>query len=58
MNNTNEAKPASPPRDLTAVKSDDKPQSITLNWQPPKFSNGQIIGDLHLKNDCLNVISV
>ncbi|VVC27257.1 Hypothetical protein CINCED_3A012217 [Cinara cedri] len=48
MNNTNEAKPASPPRDLTAVKSDDKPQSITLNWQPPKFSNGQIIAYLIL----------
>lgn len=46
MNNTQEAKPASPPRDLTALKNDDKPQSITLNWQPPKFSNGQIIGML------------
>jgi len=46
MNSTQEAKPASPPRDLTAVKNDDKPQSITLNWQPPKFSNGQIIGKL------------
>jgi hypothetical protein len=46
MNNTQEAKPASPPRDLTVVKNDDKPQSLTLNWQPPKFSNGQIIGKL------------
>lgn len=44
-NNTKEAIPASPPRDLTMVKNDDKPQSITLNWQPPKFSNGQIIGN-------------
>lgn len=44
MNNTLEAKPATPPRDLTALKIDDKPQCITLNWQPPKFSNGQIIG--------------
>lgn len=44
INSTQEAKPASPPRDLTAVRSDDKPQYITLNWQPPKFSNGQIIG--------------
>lgn len=43
-NNTQEAKPASPPKDLTAIKNDDQPQSITLNWQPPKFSNGQIIG--------------
>uniref|UniRef100_A0A2S2PN96 Neogenin n=1 Tax=Schizaphis graminum TaxID=13262 RepID=A0A2S2PN96_SCHGA len=48
MNNTQEAKPASPPRDLTAVKNDDKPQSLTLNWQPPKFSNGQIIAYLIL----------
>ncbi|XP_027837989.1 neogenin isoform X2 [Aphis gossypii] len=48
MNNTQEAKPASPPRDLTAVKNEDKPQSITLNWQPPKFSNGQIIAYLIL----------
>ncbi|XP_025206226.1 neogenin isoform X3 [Melanaphis sacchari] len=48
MNSTQEAKPASPPRDLTAVKNDDKPQSITLNWQPPKFSNGQIIAYLIL----------
>ncbi|XP_025405538.1 neogenin isoform X3 [Sipha flava] len=43
INTTQEAKPASPPRDLTAVRSDDKPQHVTLNWQPPKFSNGQII---------------
>ncbi|XP_050527006.1 neogenin isoform X2 [Daktulosphaira vitifoliae] len=42
-NNTKEAKPASPPRDLTAIKIDDKPQMITLNWQPPKYSNGQIV---------------
>ncbi|XP_060844411.1 neogenin isoform X2 [Rhopalosiphum padi] len=48
MNNTQEAKPASPPRDLTVVKNDDKPQSLTLNWQPPKFSNGQIIAYLIL----------
>ncbi|XP_050425598.1 neogenin isoform X2 [Adelges cooleyi] len=47
-NYTKEAKPASPPRDLTAIKIDDKPQSITLNWQPPKFSNGQIIAYLLL----------
>lgn len=46
INSTQEAKPASPPRDLTAVKSDEKPQSVILNWQPPKFSNGQIIGKL------------
>ncbi|XP_050426964.1 netrin receptor DCC-like [Adelges cooleyi] len=40
-NYTKEAKPASPPRDLAAIKIDDKPQSITLNWQPPIFSNGK-----------------
>jgi len=51
MNNTLEAKPASPPRDLTAVQSDEKPQSILLSWQPPKFSNGQIIGKQSTRND-------
>lgn len=44
MNSTQEAKPASPPRDLTALNNNDKPLSIMLNWQPPKFSNGQIVG--------------
>lgn len=48
-NNTQETKPASPPRDLTALKNDDKPQSITLNWQPPKFSNGQVVGMYFIK---------
>lgn len=47
MNNTQEVKPASPPRDLTAVKNEDNSQTITLNWQPPKISNGQIIGKLN-----------
>lgn len=57
MNNTQEAKPASPPRDLTAVKNDDQPHSITLNWQPPKFSNGQIIGkSLKIKLISLTVL--
>ncbi|XP_015927066.1 neogenin isoform X5 [Parasteatoda tepidariorum] len=44
INNTLEASPSSPPRDLTVIPSEDDVSSVTLTWQPPKQPNGQITG--------------
>ncbi|XP_037094903.1 neogenin-like [Pollicipes pollicipes] len=44
VNQTRESAPASPPRDLTIVQSEDNPAIINLNWQPPKTPNGKIDG--------------
>ncbi|GFT27262.1 neogenin [Nephila pilipes] len=44
INSTHEAAPASPPRDLTVIQSEDDTSSVTLSWQPPKQPNGQITG--------------
>lgn len=44
------AAPGSAPRDLTPVAVEGKPTWITLNWQPPRQPNGQIIGMYHHNN--------
>ncbi|XP_008207952.1 neogenin isoform X2 [Nasonia vitripennis] len=44
MNKTLEAKPSSPPRDLTVQSIDEYPKSVLLRWLPPKLSNGDING--------------
>lgn len=49
LNTTSESIPASPPRDLTIVEPDlndpdADPSSLSIQWQPPKVSNGQITG--------------
>uniref|UniRef100_A0A914DYB5 Neogenin n=1 Tax=Acrobeloides nanus TaxID=290746 RepID=A0A914DYB5_9BILA len=45
-NRTEPAPPSSAPRDLTIVPpsltSHEDPNTITLNWQPPKYANGDI----------------
>ncbi|XP_076055481.1 neogenin protein frazzled isoform X2 [Oratosquilla oratoria] len=43
-NTTMEAKPSSPPRDITVVTISNDPTTVVLNWQPPKQPNGQISG--------------
>uniref|UniRef100_A0A914WAK2 Neogenin n=1 Tax=Plectus sambesii TaxID=2011161 RepID=A0A914WAK2_9BILA len=43
FNRTAASAPSSAPRDLTAVRpASGDPLSVMLNWQPPKFSNGEI----------------
>ncbi|CAK5082071.1 unnamed protein product [Meloidogyne enterolobii] len=45
INRTFPAPPSSPPRDITLVgpqSEKDDPNIVTLNWQPPKYSNGEI----------------
>ncbi|KAI5727214.1 hypothetical protein M8J76_016252 [Diaphorina citri] len=44
LNTTQEAAPASAPRDLTVVSKEGDPSLVNLNWQPPKSANGQISG--------------
>ncbi|XP_071534038.1 neogenin isoform X3 [Panulirus ornatus] len=45
-NTTLEARPSSPPRDVTVVTIPDEPTTIIFNWQPPKQNNGKITGYL------------
>uniref|UniRef100_A0A158Q735 Neogenin-like n=1 Tax=Elaeophora elaphi TaxID=1147741 RepID=A0A158Q735_9BILA len=43
VNSTAPAPPSSAPRDLTIMQpSDGDPQTLILNWQPPKYANGDI----------------
>lgn len=44
INSTLESAPTSAPRDLTIVQDADDASSLRLQWQPPKFPNGQITG--------------
>ncbi|XP_022241027.1 neogenin-like isoform X2 [Limulus polyphemus] len=44
FNTTQEAAPATPPRDMTVVPLDDDSSVISLHWQPPKQPNGVITG--------------
>lgn len=45
VNSTAPAPPSSAPRDLTIMQpSDGDPQTLILNWQPPKYANGDIEG--------------
>lgn len=45
LNSTQEAVPATAPRDLTVVASpEEDPSTVNLHWQPPKQPNGQITG--------------
>ncbi|KAK2579403.1 hypothetical protein KPH14_003264 [Odynerus spinipes] len=44
LNQTQEAPPSSPPRDLTVQSVEDRPTSVILRWQPPKQPNGPITG--------------
>ncbi|CAL4059823.1 unnamed protein product, partial [Meganyctiphanes norvegica] len=45
-NTTLEARPASPPRDVTVVTLASEPTTTIFNWQPPKQANGKINGYL------------
>lgn len=50
-NRTFPAPPSSPPRDLTILGPQmerDDPTSVTLNWQPPKYANGEIKGNISI----------
>ncbi|VDK69307.1 unnamed protein product, partial [Onchocerca ochengi] len=43
VNSTAPAPPSSAPRDLTIMQPiDGDPQTLILNWQPPKYANGDI----------------
>lgn len=44
FNKTQEAAPASPPRDLAVIGNNADPTSITLTWLPPRKPNGRING--------------
>uniref|UniRef100_A0A1I7ZQQ0 Down syndrome cell adhesion molecule-like protein Dscam2 n=1 Tax=Steinernema glaseri TaxID=37863 RepID=A0A1I7ZQQ0_9BILA len=41
VNRTQPAAPSSAPRDLTIIPTQD-PNTIILNWQPPKYANGEV----------------
>ncbi|TKR96940.1 hypothetical protein L596_010884 [Steinernema carpocapsae] len=41
VNRTQPAAPSSSPRDLTIIPTQD-PRTIILNWQPPKYANGEV----------------
>ncbi|CAF4926382.1 unnamed protein product, partial [Rotaria socialis] len=43
-NKTSEARPSSPPRDITIVPTPSDPSKVAFNWHPPKQSNGKITG--------------
>uniref|UniRef100_A0A6A7FSF1 Neogenin n=2 Tax=Hirondellea gigas TaxID=1518452 RepID=A0A6A7FSF1_9CRUS len=45
-NTTLEAKPSSPPRDVTVVTIRNQPYTVAFNWQPPRQGNGRITGYL------------
>lgn len=45
LNQTQEAAPSSPPRDLTVQSVQDHPTAVMLHWQPPKQPNGPITGE-------------
>lgn len=45
-NTTKEARPSSPPRDVTVVTIVDEPRTVIFNWQPPKQANGKVTGKL------------
>ncbi|XP_068225659.1 neogenin isoform X5 [Palaemon carinicauda] len=45
-NRTLEARPSSPPRDVTVVTISGEPSTTIFNWQPPKQNNGKITGYL------------
>ncbi|XP_047738305.1 neogenin, partial [Hyalella azteca] len=47
-NTTLEAKPSSPPRDVTVVTIRNQPSTVVVNWQPPRHANGRITGYLIL----------
>jgi len=44
FNKTQEAAPASPPRDLAVIGDSGDPSTITLTWLPPRKPNGRING--------------
>ncbi|XP_051155099.1 neogenin isoform X3 [Leptopilina boulardi] len=44
FNQTFEAAPSSPPRDLTVQVVKERPTSVIITWQSPKQSNGPITG--------------
>lgn len=44
LNQTQEAAPSTPPRDLIVQTVEDRPTSVLLRWQPPKQPNGLITG--------------
>lgn len=58
-NRTLPSPPSSPPRDLTIIgpqSEKDDPTLITINWQPPKYANGEIRGNkkIHYENQKSN----
>lgn len=56
-NRTEPAPPSSAPRDLTIVppslSGHEDPNTITLNWQVPKYANGDIQGRMSSKDAIL-----
>ncbi|XP_043278959.1 neogenin isoform X2 [Venturia canescens] len=44
LNQTQEAAPASAPRNLTVQSNEERPTAVVLRWLPPKQPNGQITG--------------
>ncbi|XP_043474504.1 neogenin isoform X2 [Leptopilina heterotoma] len=44
LNQTQEAAPSSPPRELTVQSVNERPTSVLITWQSPKLSNGPITG--------------
>ncbi|VDN01816.1 unnamed protein product [Thelazia callipaeda] len=56
VNSTAPAPPSSAPRDLTILQAvDGDPQTLILNWQPPKYANGDIEEYLVYYSDRLEV---
>lgn len=45
LNSTMQAAPSSPPRDLSIRLDEKNPQSVLLQWLPPKQSSGQIMSE-------------
>lgn len=48
FNSTMPAASVSPPRDLTIQTDDVTKECLTLQWQPPKQSNGPITGTINI----------
>ncbi|KAI6215854.1 hypothetical protein M3Y94_00434000 [Aphelenchoides besseyi] len=59
LSRTQPSAPSSAPRDLTVVPSSSiertDPTSVTLNWQPPKYANGEIEEYIVLYSDRLDL---
>lgn len=45
LNTTQQAPPSTPPRDLAVLLPTKDNNYVTLQWQPPRVSNGPITGN-------------